>query len=92
METSVKAKCLFNVVRVKSGVMLNCTPNPFLNNFEELAEFSFDKFFDMMPRKSDGTLPEGYYFINHATRRGGYLHTDDFNEMLEQLKLRGVIE
>lgn len=65
--------------------------NTKLDKLEEYLDFDLEDYKDMIRDQNNGSLPDGYYYANHATQTGGYLYTDDYDEVLEKLKKMKLI-
>lgn len=68
-----------------------CTESKYLDQFEKLSGFDLDEFIKILANKYNGVLPDGYYYADHQGKIGGYLNTDNYDEMISALRSKNLI-
>ena len=86
-----KTSGYIHIWRSKDGVFYECSFDPFVQFLEELVEFSLEEYINVIRENNLGIVPNGYYYVDHQMERGGFLGTDDYQEAMEALMIRGLI-
>ena len=78
-----------SIWRAKNEIFYFCNEE-YARAVEKACEFDFEEFLRIVEGEL-GCLPDGYYFAAHRTKTGGFLHTDDYDEMIDKLKEKKLI-
>lgn len=76
-----------------NGDFVPCTPAA-SEVYCQAIDFDFEHYISLLANQlgvDPEDLPIGYYFTHHWSQSGNYLETDDFDEMIGKLRLRGLV-
>ncbi len=91
IQESFKVLAPLRIWRSQNEKFYICTENPVLDLIEKASGFDLNKYKEIIKDNNNGTLPDGYYYVNHENQQGGYLYTDSYEEMILRLKSKGLI-
>ena len=86
-----KVSSFLHVWRSHEENFHSCLDSDFVKKWERMAAFDLKEYKNIIRKNNNGILPDGYYYCDHKTQHGGFLFTDDYEEMIQKLKDRGLI-